>query len=132
MTIPLIALLLASCADLEANTQGRVQPQAVSGPCQVQRFYLLGLRSVPTQMTVRNTGEACTFILINPALNVAIAAALVTGQPQHGRALAQLISGDRQAAVSYAPMPGYVGPDRFEVTLEPNAVGITVNVTVQP
>jgi hypothetical protein len=127
----LLAPLLASCAAMEANTQGPLQPQSVAGPCQVQRFFLLGARSVPTQMTVTNTGQACTFTLINPALNVVVSAALLSGAPTHGRAEAGLISGARQAAVSYTPAPGYVGPDKFDITLEPGAVGVTVNVTVQ-
>ena len=36
------------------------------------------------------------------------------------------------SAVSYAPAPGYAGPDRFDVTLQPDAIGITVNVAVMP
>ena len=123
--------LLASCAAMERNAQGPLQPQSVAGPCHVQRFFLLGLRSVPTQMTIANTGQACAFTLINPALNVVINAALLTGAPTHGQAQAGLISGARQAFVSYTPAPGYAGPDKFDITLEPGAVGITVNVTVQ-
>ena len=124
--------LLASCASLENNTQGPLQPQAVSGPCQVKPFFLLGLRSIPAEMTIANTGQACTLTLINPALNVVVDAALVTGPAQHGRAQAGLISGARQALIAYTPAPGYVGADKFNVTLEPNAVGITMTVTVTP
>ena len=128
----LLPLWCASCAGLASNDQGVLQPQTVSGPCQVKKFFLLGLRSVPTEMTVGNTGQACTFTLLNPALQIALNAALVTGQPAHGRATATLISGRRQAEVSYVPQPGYAGPDRFSITLQPNAVGVTLNVTVQP
>lgn len=130
--IPLLVplLLLSSCAAMEANTQGPTQPQSIAGPCTVKRFFLLGFRSVPTEMTVAGTGQACTFTLINPALNQVVDAALLTGVPRHGVATAELIGGARQVAVSYTPQPGYAGPDRFDVTLEPGAVGITVHVTV--
>lgn len=128
----LIPLWCASCTGLARNDQGVLQPQTVSGPCQVKKFFLLGLRSVPTEMTVGNIGQACTFTLLNAALQIPLNAALVTGQPAHGRATADLITGRRQAEVSYFPQPGYAGPDSFSVTLQPNAVGVTVNVTVQP
>ena len=78
-----------------------------------------------------NTGAACTFTVLTPDLQVVINAALVTGPASHGRAGVGLAYGNRQAVVSYAPQPGYVGTDRFSITLEPNATGITVNVTVQ-
>ena len=122
--------LLASCAAMQNNTQGPLQPQTVSGPCQVKPFFLLGLRSVPAEMTIANTGQACTMLLINPALNVVVNAALLTAPAQHGQAQSAVTSGARQAFISYIPAPGYVGPDQFRVTLEPNAVGITMNVTV--
>jgi hypothetical protein len=124
--------LLAGCTGTAPYSQGALQPQSVTGPCQVQRFYLLTTQSVPTQMTVSNTGGACTFTLINPALNMAVLnAALLTGAPTHGRAVASLVSGNTQAAVSYEPQRGYVGPDQFNVTIQPQAIGVTVNVTVQ-
>ena len=128
----LIPLWCASCAGLARNDQGVLQPQTVSGPCQVKKFFLLSQRSVPTEVTVGNTGQACTFTLLNADLQIALNAALVTGQPAHGRATAALITGRRQAEVSYVPQPGYAGPDRFSITLEPNAIGVTLNVTVQP
>lgn len=131
-SLVLLAPLLAGCANLAANTQGPLQPQSVSGPCQVERFFFLGLRSVPTTMTVANTGQACTFLLINPALNAVVDAALLTGPASRGRATSGVVNGGRQVAVSYVPAPGYAGSDRFSVTLEPGAVGITVNVVVQP
>lgn len=127
----LLPLLAVSCAGLDRNDQGNLQPQTVRGPCQVKKFFLLGTTSVHTDMVVGNVGGACTFTVLNPALQVVLNAALVTGQPSHGRATAELISGNRQAAVSYTPQPGYTGPDRFSVTLQPNAHGITVDVTVQ-
>lgn len=77
----LLAPLLASCAGAASNTQGPLQPQLVSGPCQVDRFFLLGYLSVPTTMTVANIGEACTFALVNPALNAVVNAAFLTGRP---------------------------------------------------
>ena len=121
---------LSSCAGLPEYSQGPLQPQAVSGPCEVKKFFLLSLRSVPAELTIRNTGEACTIVLVNPALNAVINAALLTGQPTQGRATAGLISGNRQAVVTYVPAPGFAGADRFDVTLQPNAVGITFNVVV--
>lgn len=131
-SIALVATLtaLTSCAALENNTQGPLQPQSTTGPCRIKPFFLLGLRSVPAEMTIANTGEACTFTLINPALNAVVNAALLTVAAQHGQAQSGLTSGGRQALVSYTPAPGYAGPDQFRVTLEPNAVGITMNVTV--
>ena len=126
----LLVPLLASCAAVGNNMQGPLQPQAVAGPCRVKPFFLRGLRSVPVQMAVANTGQACTFTLINPALNVVVDAALLTGATQHGQAQTGLTQGARQAVVSYRPAPGYAGADRFDVTPEPGAVGITVNVTV--
>lgn len=128
----LAPLCCASCAGLASNDQGPLQPQAVSGPCQVKKFFILGLTSTPTEMTVGNTGQACSLTLLNADLQIALNSALVTGQPAHGRATAALITGRRQAAVSYTPQPRYTGPDRFSITLEPNALGVTFNVTVQP
>ena len=128
----LLPLLAASCAGLSRNDQGNLQPQTVRGSCQVKKFFILSFTSVRTGMTTGNAGSACAFTVLNPALQVVLNAALVTNPPSHGRATATLISGDRQAEVSYTPQPGYVGSDRFSVTLEPNALGITVDVAVQP
>ena len=130
---PLLLLLgLGGCAAVANNQQGPLQPQSTEGPCTVKKFFLLGLRSVPAEMQVANTGATCSFTMINPALNAVIDAALLTGRPSHGAAAAGLIRGNRQAAVSYTPAPGYAGLDKFDVTLEPGAVGVTVNVTVTP
>ena len=131
LALPLL-VLLASCAGADGNVQGPTQPQSTSGPCRVKSFFLLGFRSVPAAMTVANTGAACTFTLINPALNAVVNAALLTGPARQGTADAQLIGGNRQVAVSYLPRPGFTGTDQFDVTLEPNAVGVTVHVTVVP
>ncbi len=128
----LIPLWCASCAGLASNDQGALQPQTVSGPCQVKKFFILRLTSVHTDMTVGNAGQACSLTLFNPDLQVVLNAALVTSRPAHGRATAELITAGRQAAVSYAPQPGYTGSDSFSVTFEPNAIGITFSVTVQP
>lgn len=128
----LAPLLSASCADLARNDQGNLQPQTVRGPCQVKKFFILGTTSVRTEMMVGNVGQACVFTIFNADLQIALNAALVTGQPRHGRATAELITAGRQAAVSYTPQPGYTGPDQFSITLEPNALGVTVAVTVQP
>ncbi len=104
----------------------------MSGPCQVRKFFILSQTSVDAEMTVGNTGLACSLILFNPDLQIVNNAALVNSQPAHGRATAALITAGRQAEVSYAPQPGYAGPDRFSVTFEPNARGVTFAVTVQP
>jgi len=128
----LVLLWCESCAGLATNDQGVLQPQTVSGPCQVKKFFILRLTSVHTGMTVGNTGQACSLTLFNPDLQIVLNAALVTSRPAHGRATAELITAGRQAAVSYAPQPGYMGSDSFSVTFEPNAIGITFSVTVQP
>ncbi len=127
-----IPLFFASRAGLSRNDQGPLQPQTVSGPCQVKKFFILGFTSVWTEMTVGNVGQACSFTIFNPDLQIVLTAALVTGQPTHGRATAALTTLGRQAAVSYIPQPGYTGPDQFSITLEPNDHGMTVAVTVQP
>lgn len=128
----LVGLLtaLTSCAAILNNTQGPLQPQSVVGPCQVKPFFFLGLRSVPAEMNVVNTGETCTLMLVNPALNVVVDAALLTAPPGHGQASTGVTPGSRQAVVTYVPARGYSGPDQFKITLEPNAVGVTFNVVV--
>ena len=130
--VPGVALLVGSCAGLARDDQGRLQPQTVRGPCEVKKFFLLGFISVDARMAVENTGEACRLTLLNPDLQATLSAALVTTPAGHGQAVAGLITLGRQAEVSYVPAPGYAGPDRFSVTLEPGAVGITVAVTVRP
>ena len=128
----LVPVLVTACAQMAANTQGPLQPQTVSGPCQVQRFLLLDQRSVPVKMSVTNTGQACSFLIFNPALNLTLSAALITGPASHGRAEAAVINTGRQVGVSYAPAPGYAGPDRFSVTWEPGGSGATFDVAVTP
>lgn len=127
-----LAAALGGCAGLPEYSGGPLQPQAVAGPCRAESFFLLAFRSVPADLTVAPSGEACTLTLVNPALNRVINAALITRPAAHGRATAGLTSGSRQAIVSYQPAPGFVGRDTFDVTLQPNAVGITFNVTVGP
>lgn len=127
----LVPLLSASCAGLDRADQGNLQPQSVSGPCQVKKFFVLRTTAVRTEMTVGNVGQACSLTIFNPNLQIALNAALVTEPPAHGRATAALISGRRQAVISYEPQPGYTGPDRFSVTLEPDAWGMRFAVTVQ-
>jgi hypothetical protein len=128
----LAPLLAAGCAAMSNNTQGPLEPQSVAGPCQVERFFTLGQRSVPVRMSVANTGQACSFTMFNPALNLTLNAAFVTGPAARGTAAADLANGRRQVAVAYTPAPGYAGPDRFSVTWEPGGSGVTVDVTVQP
>lgn len=127
-----VPLLCASCAGLARNDQGTPQPQTVRGPCEVKKFFVLSQTSVHTDMTIGNAGQPCTLTMFNPNLQLTLAAALVTSQPSHGRASAALTNYDRQAIISYAPQPGYNGPDSFSITLEPNDLGVTVAVRVQP
>ncbi len=129
ITVP---LLCASCAGLARNDQGTLQPQTVRGPCDVKKFFVLSQTSVHTDMTIGNAGQPCTFTMFNPDLQLTLAAALVTSQAAHGHASAVLTNYDRQAIISYAPQPGYNGPDSFSITLEPNDLGVTVAVRVQP
>ncbi len=128
----LVPLFAASCADLARNDQGQLQPQTVSGPCQVKKFFILRQTAVHTEITVGNVGQACSFTIFNPDLQIVLSAALVTEQPAHGRATAALITAGRQAEISYTPQPGYAGPDKFSITLEPNDLAVTLAVTVQP
>ena len=128
----LLPLLLSGCAGLDRNDRGQLQPQTVRGPCQVEKFYVLGLTAVHTTMVVGNAGPACQFTVFNPDLQIVLTQALVTEPPAHGQASAALITLGRQAEIGYAPQPGYVGTDRFTVTLEPHDLAIAVAVTVQP
>ncbi len=127
-----LPLLTASCAGLQRVDQGTLQPQTVSGPCQVKKFFLVNLTAVPTDLTVTANGQACSFTLINPDLQIFNTAALVTERPSHGQATSGLLRGGVQAGVSYTPEPGYTGKDTFTVTLEPADRAIRLNVTVQP
>ena len=127
-----LVLLLASCADLARSDQGALQPQSVTGPCTVKKFYLLALTAVHTNLAIGNTGEACSFTVLNPAVQAVVNAALVTSPASHGRATAELLLAGRQAGVSYVPQPGYTGPDQFTITLQPNNHAISVAVSVQP
>ena len=132
---PLLAalpLLVSGCAGLDRSDQGRLQPQAVSGPCQVDKFYILPITAVHTRMTIGNAGQACAFTIFNPDLQVVLTNALVSDPPAHGRATAELVTLGRQGQVSYTPQPGYTGTDRFTITLEPQDLAVAVAVTVQP
>lgn len=128
----LLPLAAVSCAGLERSDQGALQPQTVSGPCQVKKFFLVSLTAVPTDMTVTGGGQACSLTLINPNLQIFNTAALVTSPASHGRAESGLLAGGTQAGVSYAPQPGYTGPDSFTITLEPQDRAVRFAVTVQP
>ncbi len=125
-------LALSGCAGLDRNDQGRLQPQSVRGPCDVKKFFLLSQTAVHTQMSVANSGQACEFVVLDPNLQVFPTDALITVNPEHGRAQAGFANGGRSPAISYAPQPGYVGLDRFTVTIEPDDHAIAVAVTVRP
>ncbi len=140
---PLIATILLTAtgcapltpsgeAGLARRDQGRLQPQSVDGPCQVDKFFLLGFTAVHTAMTVSRGAPGCTFTVLDPNLQAFPTAVLVTTTPSHGTAQAGLTEGGRQAVVRYTPQPGYAGPDRFTVTIEPSDHAIAVAVTVSP
>ena len=124
-------LCLAGCAALNADSPGRLQPQAVSGPCEVKKFFLLSQTAVHTDMTVASAGQACTFTVLNPNLQAFPTAVLVTEPALHGHVTAGLTNGGRSPVVSYVAQPGYRGSDRFTVTIEPNDHAVAVAVTVQ-
>ena len=127
-----VPLAVAACANLDRDDRGTLQPQTVSGPCDVKKFFILNLTAVKTTMSVAGTGQACTFTIFNPDLQIVTTAALVTTPPLHGHAEAGLPLAGRQASVSYTPQPGYAGPDRFTLTLEPHDRAVAVDVAVQP
>ena len=77
-----------------------------------------------------NTGQSCTLLLYNWALNLTLSSALVSAPPSHGRAEAAVVNTGRQVGVSYTPAPGYAGPDRFTAIWWPFGSGIVVDVTV--
>ncbi len=125
--------LLAGAASLGLMALGPTQPQSVEGPCQVTQFFIVSLGTSHTTMTT-TAGQACSFTLFNPDLQVFQTAALVTVPPQHGQADASLLQGGRMAAVSYRAAPGFVGEDRFTATIEPRdkVVIVRVQVGAQP
>jgi hypothetical protein len=134
-------LICASCAAPSADPtlgqrlarrdQGVLQPQQITGPCGVIKFIITPQSSTGTGMLVGNLGAPCGFTIFNPALNLTLNAAYVTGQPAHGTASTELANGRRQVAVSYLPAPGYIGHDAFSITIEPDDYAVRVNVTVQ-
>jgi hypothetical protein len=126
----LLPLVCAGCIG-PGSSSGPLQPQSVSGPCEVKKFYVLRMTRVYTDMTIDSTAQACRFTLFNPDLQLVELAALITEPPIHGRAQSGVINGDRMAAISYTPTPGYVGSDRFTTTIEPGDKTVTVNVTVR-
>ncbi len=130
--VAVLPILSTSCAGLDRNDRGSLQPQTVRGPCQVEKFFILGSTAVPAEMTVGNVGDACTITIFNPDLQIVLNAALIAPQPAHGSATASLITLGRQVEVSYTPQLGYGGPDRFGLTMEPNGRTVTFFVTVQP
>lgn len=121
------SLCLAACTN---TSTGPLQPQTVSGACQVKSFFLVALSATPVSMTMNGAGQDCSFTVINPDLQAIQSAALVTTPAAHGRADARLISGGASAEVRYRPAPGYVGPDRFSVAIEPGDKALTVSVNI--
>ncbi len=116
-----VPLAVAACANLDRDDRGTLQPQTVSGPCDVKKFFLLNLTAVHTTMSVAGTGQACTITIINPDLQVVHHGRAGHDTPRcMARRTAGLLAGGAQASVSYTPQPGYAGPDRFTLTLEPH------------
>jgi hypothetical protein len=116
-----LPLLAAGCAGLDRTDQGVLQPQTVSGPCHVKKFFLVGVSTTHTNMQVDN-----------PDIQAVLDGALVTGRPAHGQVVAGLINQGRSATIAYAPQPGFSGADRFSVAIEPGDHDIDFAVTVQP
>ena len=127
-----LPLALLACTGLDRVDQGTLQPQQVTGPCQVKKFFIMDFTSARTYLSVAHNGVGCTFTIFNPDLQIVTTAALVTALPSHGHAEAGLLLAGRQAVISYTPQPGYMGSDSFGVTLEPNARGVIFTVGVQP
>ena len=127
-----LPLLAAACGDLSRNDQGRLQPQTVSGPCDVKKFFLVTLTTIHTEMTVAPSAGACSMTLVNPDLQIFNTAALVTTPPSHGQATAGLLTGATQVGVTYTPQPGFTGTDSFAITIEPADRGVTFAVRVAP
>ena len=127
-----LPLMAAACGDLSRNDQGRLQPQTVSGPCDVKKFFLVSLTTIHTGMTVAPDAGACTLTLVNPDLQIFNTAALVTSAPSHGQATAGLLASGTQVGVSYTPQPGFTGADSFAITIEPADRGVTFAVRVAP
>jgi len=128
----LFALIVTSCSGLGLGPNPYVQPQEVLGPCHVKTFFIVALSTSPAEMTVDNTGEPCVIIMFNPDLQVVQDGALITERAAHGQVWTGLYGGDRVARVVYKALPGYAGPDRFNITFEPAARDVTFNVTVRP
>ena len=128
-----LPLLAASCGgNLSRNDQGTLQPQTVSGPCDVKKFFLVALTTIHTEMEVAPDAGACMMTLINPNLQIFNTAALVTSPPSHGQATAGLLRSGTQVAVSYTPQPGFTGTDSFAITIESADRGVTFAVRVAP
>ena len=129
--LALIGVTGGGCAQIASNTQGPLQPQAQTGPCQVGRFFLLAQTAVHTTLAISPSGQACSFVVINPDLQAFPTASIITRPPEHGQATTGIVNGGVSVGVSYAPQPNYTGPDRFTVTIEPNDHAIDVAVTVR-
>jgi len=127
-----LPLAVTSCAGFGMGPNPYVQPQSVEGPCHVKTFFVVALSTSPAEMTVDNSGQACVITMFNPDLQVVQDGAVITERAAHGRVWTGLFGGDRVAKVVYMPLPGYSGPDRFNITFEPAARDVTFNVTVRP
>jgi len=122
-------LIVASCANLGPNPY--VQPQAVSGPCSIEPFFIVTFREIPTNMAVKNTGQMCAISMFNPDLGAVQDAAFLSLRPVHGQAWTQIFGGDRgMVIVFYKPTPAYFGPDLFDITFEPGARDVLFHVVV--
>ena len=131
LLLPLaFAAALEGCGVLNPNAPNVfVQPQTVSGPCTVKKFFLLSQTAVHAEMNITGPGT-CSFVAISPDIQAFPTASLLTRQAEHGQASTGLVNGGRSAGVSYTPQPGFHGMDRFTVTIESNDYAIEVAVTV--
>lgn len=132
MLLPFAATAMLAGCGLSANDPNLfLQPQAVTGPCTVHKFFLLSQTAVHTELTIDPIGQACTFTVVNANFQAFPTASLITERPAHGVAQAGFASGGRSPIFAYTPQPGYHGPDRFTATIEPNDYAIAVAVTVR-
>ncbi len=93
---------------------------------------MVALNTSYTDMTIDNTGQACVITMFNPDLQVVQNGAIISERPTHGQIQTELLAADQVVRVIYQPLPGYAGPDRFNLTFEPAARDVTFNVTVRP
>jgi len=83
-------------------------------------------------MAIDDPPGACMVTMFNPDLQAIQDGAFVTEQAAHGQVGTELLGGNQTVQVIYKALPGYAGPDRFEITFEPGARNVVFNVAVRP